>query len=113
MLPLQNRLKKKEDFDIVYRYGKSLFCDKIVLRVKENHSPVMRMGISIGIKSIKKAVARNRLKRQIRAFFRKNLENICDGIDIVVIVQKGWNEKNTPEKTLLDLLEKGGLYNKK
>ena len=113
MLPLQNRLKKKEDFNIVYRYGKSLFCDKIVLRVRKNDFPVMRMGISIGVKSIKKAVDRNRLKRQIRAFFRKDLKNIHSGIDIVVIIQKDWNVKNNPAKTLLGLLEKSGLRNKK
>ncbi len=113
MLPLQNRLKKKEDFNIVYHYGKSLFCDKIVLRVRKNHLPVMRMGISIGVKSIKKAVDRNRLKRQIRAFFRRDLENISGGIDIVVIIQKGWNAKSNPAKALFGLLEKGGFYNRK
>ena len=111
MLPIENRLRNKEDFDQAYRYGKSLFCDKIVLRVRKNDLPVMRMGISIGAKHFKKAVARNRLKRQIRAFFRKNLEKIRIGIDIVVILQKGWNEKDSPVSIIEKLLAKNSLYN--
>ena len=110
MLPLENRLKNKEDFNKAYRYGKSLFCDKIVLRVSENNLPVMRMGVSIGVKYSKKAVTRNRLKRQIRAFFRNDLAKIKTGFDFIVIIQKGWDEKNNPSATIAKILAKNGLY---
>ncbi|MFZ2193845.1 MAG: ribonuclease P protein component [Candidatus Moraniibacteriota bacterium] len=111
MLPLKNRLKNKEDFNKAYRYGKSLFCDKIVLRVKENNLPMSRMGISIGVKYAKKAVTRNRLKRQIRAFFRTNLDKIKTGFDFIVIIQKGWDEKKNPGEVITKILAENGFYN--
>lgn len=110
MLPLENRLKSKEDFDQAYRYGKSLFCDKIVLRVKQNNTSLLRIGISIGAKCVNTAVGRNRLKRQIRGFFRKNLKKIKSGLDIVVIIQKGYNAKKSPAETIASILAKNGLY---
>lgn len=110
MLPLKNRLKNKTDFDQTYRYGKSFFCAKIVVRVREVESPFMRLGISIGTKCVGKAVARNRLKRQIRAFFRENLEKIKPGRDIVVILQKGWEEKNNPAEVIARILAKNNQY---
>ena len=111
MLPLKNRLKNKDDFNKAYRYGKSLFCDKIVLKVKKNNLPVIRIGISVGVKNFKKAVTRNRLKRQVRAFFLDELKKIKPGFDFIIIIQKGWDEKNNPNKVIAKILAKNSFYN--
>lgn len=109
MLLIKNRLKKKEDFNRVYRFGKSFFYDKIVLKVVDKGDLSVRVGIVISVKYSKKAVTRNRLKRQIRAFFRENIEKISGGKDIMVIVQKGWNEKINPAETIRKILSKNRL----
>ncbi|MFZ2225905.1 MAG: ribonuclease P protein component [Candidatus Moraniibacteriota bacterium] len=110
MLPFQNRLKNKEDFEKTYRYGKSLFCDKLVMRVAKNGLPVVRVGISIGVNFSKSAVLRNQLKRQIRAFFRAELEKIKPGQDIVIILQKGYDSSKSPVEIISKLLAKSGQY---
>ena len=110
MLPFQNRLKNKEDFEKTYRYGKSLFCDKIIVRVAKNGLPVMRLGISIGVNFSRSAVLRNRLKRQIRAFFRAELEKIKPGQDIVIILQKGYDSSRNPAEIIAKLLARSDQH---
>ncbi len=109
MLPRENRIKENAEFEDVYRFGKAFFCGKIAVRAKENDLAVSRIGISVGLNFSKKSVDRNRIKRQIRAFFRQNLEKIKTGYDIVVIAQKGWNKKANPQEEILEILAKNGL----
>lgn len=110
MLPKENRIRKNAEFEAVYRYGKAFFCGKIAIKAKNNDLAVSRVGISVGLNFSKKAVDRNRIKRQIRAFFRQNLKKIKAGVDIVVIVQKGYDKKNNPQKELIECLDKSGLF---
>ncbi len=111
MLPKKNRIRKKADFGAVCRYGKTQSFDKIVLKIKKNDLGVMRLGISVGVKFSPKAVERNRIKRQIREFFRVNLGKMGSCADIVVIVQKGANEKNDLLIKLEKSLSKSGVIN--
>lgn len=110
MLPKANRIKKNAEFESVYRFGKAFFCGKIAIKTKENDLAVSRIGISVGLNFSKKAVDRNRIKRQIRAFFLQNLGKIKTGYDIVVIVQKGWDKKVNPQKEITEILAKSGLF---
>ncbi|HAI73971.1 MAG TPA: ribonuclease P protein component [Candidatus Moranbacteria bacterium] len=109
MLLKKNRIKKNADFESVYRFGKAFFCGKIAIKAKENGLAVLRVGVSVGLNFSKKSVDRNRIKRQIRAFFRQNLEKIKTGWDIVAIVQKGWDKKVNPRKEFAEILVKNGL----
>jgi ribonuclease P protein component len=113
MLPNANRLIEKEDFEAVYRKGKPLFCDNIVLIVAKNGLKTTKIGLSVGIKFSKKAVKRNRIKRQIRAIMHKKLEQLAPGFNIVINVKKiGQNEEcalDEVEKRLNTALKKGNL----
>ncbi len=53
-----------------------------------------RVGISISLKVSKKAVIRNRIKRQIRAGLREFLPQISLGWDLVFIVRPSAGECN-------------------
>ena len=110
MLPKENRIKKNADFENIYRFGKAFFCGKIAVKIKENGLAVSRVGVSVGLNFSKKAVDRNKIKRQVRAFFRQNLEKIRTGYDIAVIAQKGYNKKINPRKELTEILNKSGLF---
>jgi ribonuclease P protein component len=106
VLPKPYRLRSRHDFSAVYRGGLRRTGELFTLRVlqrpliapngdqPEHHpsasqlsgeSPT-RLGISVSQKVSKRAVVRNRIKRQIRAAFRELLPHLSPGWDLVVIV---------------------------
>ena len=101
-LPKQNRLRSSRDFSKVYRKGKRAATEHLVLRalkigsdrpkakqsVDENSSALSScFGISISKKVSKRAVVRNRIKRQIKAVLRKKMPDISPGWQIVIVVR--------------------------
>ena len=64
-----------------------------------------RIGISISTKVSKKAVVRNRIKRQLRAAFRCLLPRISPGWLLVVIVQPSAARQECVTKQFLQELE--------
>lgn len=114
MLPYKNRLIKRKDFEAVYKYGRFFSSGGISLKVKENNLADSRIGFSVGIKFSKKAVARNRLKRQLREIFKTNLARIKQRLDIVVMIQKDKKEKIESAELrnmVKEALNKGKLIN--
>ncbi len=74
MLKKGFRLRKKEDFDRVFRSGKPLFFSEIGCRYLVGTSPV-RLGFSLSKKHLPTAVARNRVRRVLsEAFFERKSE---------------------------------------
>ena len=51
----------------------------------ENGRDYPRLGISIGRKKVRRAVARNQIKRLLREAFRLGKEELPAGIDLVVV----------------------------
>jgi ribonuclease P protein component len=99
-LPKQYRLKHPREFAAVYRQGSKAVSEHLVVRVlasipapskagAEEPAALSRFGISISQKVSKRAVIRNRLKRQIRAAIRQFLPSVRSGLQIVVIVRPG------------------------
>jgi ribonuclease P protein component len=90
MLSRENRLLKSQDFAAVNRRGRSFSFGNIFLKFKarERMADKTRVGISVGLKFSKKAVERNRIKRQLRAILRKNLSQIAEGFDIMIVPKK-------------------------
>ncbi len=90
-LPRANRLKHRKDFTAVYERGRRRNTANFTLRALRRPKPIgpsplpdpssqpvacPQIGISISRKVSKRAVVRNRLKRQIRAVFRQLLPRI-------------------------------------
>ncbi|MDJ0688530.1 MAG: ribonuclease P protein component [Xenococcaceae cyanobacterium MO_188.B32] len=93
-LPKENRLRDGRDFRAVYSQGLRQNSRHLVLRAlltskleKQFWQEPTRLGISISQKVSKKAVVRNRIKRQIRAAFRELLPIIPPGWKIVIVVR--------------------------
>ena len=80
-------LKKNEEFQIVYKSGKSYGNKYLVLYTLENNSDVNRLGISVS-KKVGNSVVRHRLKRLIKESYRLHEEMFNSGLDIVVIARK-------------------------
>lgn len=107
-----HRLKKNEDFSLVFKKGKSFADSKLVLYyiVKDRNLP-FRVGLSVG-KKIGKAVVRNRIKRLMREVVRLNQSHIPNGIDIVLIARQGIENQSFHEieESFIKLMKKASLW---
>ncbi|ABW28090.1 ribonuclease P protein component [Acaryochloris marina] len=91
MLSTSHRLKKNREFSVVYRKGKRQSTKYLVLRTyrsgANSQKKPIRIGFSISQKVSKRAVVRNRIKRQLRAACRQLLPELQPGWDVVIVVR--------------------------
>ena len=89
----RNRLSRSRDFDAVYRHGRSTSTRFLVLYwfEREDDPGEPRLGLAVP-RSTGNAVARNRIKRQLRETWAARLERIPGGRDYVLIVKPGMPE---------------------
>ena len=97
MLPKKNRLKNKKDFERVFKQGKGFKEDFLFLKIAKNNLKENRFGFIVSLKVSKKAVLRNKVKRRLREIIKERLPEIKPGVDIVLIAQKGIEEKDFSE----------------
>ncbi|MFA5087009.1 MAG: ribonuclease P protein component [Candidatus Paceibacterota bacterium] len=85
MFPLQNRLKKKNDFERVFKQGNSARGSLLFLKILNNSKNVSRIGFVVSKKISNKAVVRNKVKRRLRAAAKEELKNYLPGYDMVIV----------------------------
>lgn len=126
MLALANRLQSRQDFRAVFKEGTRRNSSHLTLRAlrptKPDAStpnggsaevqttlnkqlPPVRLGISISTKVSKRAVVRNRIKRQIKAAFRFLLPKLSPGWRLVVVVQPSAAQQKCDYQQFLQELE--------
>lgn len=84
MLPKENRLKKKKDFERAFEKGRNIKGDTIYLKVLKTEEPFSRIGFIVSKKISLKAVERNKIKRRMRDSTKRILSTIENGLDIIV-----------------------------
>ncbi|EHC10971.1 ribonuclease P protein component [Fischerella thermalis] len=119
-LPKANRLKSRKDFQAVFREGTCRHGSYITLRalrpssikkpsdnVKSTNSVLfpIKIGISISTKVSKRAVVRNRLKRQVSAALHQLLPLLSPGWRLVVVVKPAAAESKCVTQQFLQELE--------
>src|SRR3989344_4794249 len=87
MLKKGLRLRKKEDFERVFRSGKPLFFNEIGCRYLEGGSS-LRLGFSFSKKHLPLAVDRNRLRRVLSEAFFQLKEEWPEHGDIIFFTVK-------------------------
>jgi ribonuclease P protein component len=89
----RHRLSRSQDFDAVYRKGRSTSTRYLVLYwfPREEEDDDARLGLAVP-KSIGTAVQRNRIKRRLRELWRARLEQVPSGCDYVLVVRPGLAE---------------------
>ena len=103
----ENGIVKKEDFESVFKKGKFIGGVFVSLRAKKTNLGYVRLGILVGHKISKKAVVRNKIKRQLRAVVRGYILESKAGVDVVVMPrQEIVNKKFKEIKEELDKLFK-------
>jgi ribonuclease P protein component len=125
-LPKSNRLKSRKDFQAVFREGirrngsyltlralKPLYSTKPSLDTASQNTQLIdsvhladtRIGISISTKVSKRAVVRNRIKRQITSVLYKILPKLSPGWRLVFIVKPTVAESKCVSPQFLQELE--------
>lgn len=125
-LPKAYRLKSRKDFQAVFREGirchsshftlralkpscpKQLNLDDALMTIQsteQNNYAKTKIGVSISTKVSKRAVVRNRLKRQITGALYQILPKLADGWRLVVIVKPKTTESECVSQQFLQELE--------
>ena len=115
MLPAQNRLNKKKDFQQVFQKGKGIKEDSLIFKWAPNKFKVSRFGFVVSKKVSKKAALRNKIKRKLKEKVRKELGHLKRGIDGVIIVSPKITRKNHQELTgtLIKIFHRAKIIKKK
>ena len=97
MLPKINRIKKKKDFEIIFKrtqgapqsFKNSLF----ILKIMKNNLGLNRFGFVVSQKVSKKATVRNKIRRRLAEVIKAEMKNIKIGTDMVLIALPGIEKK--------------------
>lgn len=108
MLPLANRLKKKKDFQEVFKRGRSIKNNLFVFKFMSAITPETRFGIVISKSVSKKAVVRNKIRRRVSEAIKGNLDKIKGNKDIVIVCLPGIKSKEFKdiEMSVEDVIKK-------
>jgi ribonuclease P protein component len=108
---MKNAIKKNSDFKKVYDNKSSFATKNLVMYILKNgDTESNRLGISVSHK-VGNSVVRHTLTRRIREIFRKNMENIVEGIDMVIVLRVGSDKVEffKLEEDFLKLCKKHGI----
>jgi ribonuclease P protein component len=86
--PKEERIRRRADFLKILREGKKSQTEHFWVSLRPNGLSYCRLGITVG-KRVGSAVARNRLKRRLREFFRQNKTLFPPATDFLVSAKKG------------------------
>ena len=87
------KLGKNQEFQKVYRQGKSKANKYLVMYVKTGESGPNRYGFSVS-KKVGNSVVRHHITRLLRESVRKNDALVKDGNRIVIVARKDVKDKN-------------------
>jgi ribonuclease P protein component len=114
-LPKAYRLKSRQDFQAVFREGIRRHSSHFTLRALkpalstepslDTAPPTTKIGIAISTKVSKRAVVRNKIKRQMTAALHQLLPKLVPGWRLVLIVKPTTRESECETQKFLQELE--------
>lgn len=99
-LPPEQRLKKPAQFQAVYssrQWGGSRHFTFNILGVTNTENADTVLGVTVSKKVSKRAVDRNRIKRQIREFFRHNQAQLNDA-ELIITAKSSCNKASDRDR---------------
>jgi len=101
------------DFKHLFRKGKSFGSKYLVAKVvRTKEDAPIRFAFVISTKTEKRAVHRNRAKRQLREVVRAQLPKLKSGFDVALTIKASFLPLSFEEKTRagVDLLKKARVF---
>jgi ribonuclease P protein component len=101
-------LRKKDDFQAIYKAGKSVPERYVVLFYRKNDLPYSRTAF-LASKKVGNSIQRNRAKRLMKESYRLNADRFLDGYDLIFIARNTINGKKQKDvqKSLLNAAKRG------
>jgi len=104
MIPFKNRFHGHNSLRFVYKNGQAVRTRLVTIKVISNqHRKQTRIAVVVSKKIFKKAVQRNRVRRQIYEYARQRLLESQDIHDIAIIVSSG-EILTTPHTEMTEML---------
>ena len=109
MLAKINRFHGRKSLNSVYKKGQTVNRDQISLRYASNRSKGVLVAVVISKKTHKSSVVRNRIRRRVYEYVRKNLNNITPNTSLIISIYSD-RFKSTKAREIEDIL--GELLNR-
>ena len=93
MLPKINRIKKKKDFEFIFKNSKSFRNNLFILKTAKNNLGLNRFGFVVSKKISNKATVRNKIKRRLSEAVKIAANKTETGKDAILIALPGIEKK--------------------
>lgn len=112
MLNKGQRIRLDKDFDRIFKNGQSFYNKNLRLKAVNATQATSRLGVLISTKVSKRAVVRNKIKRQLKWIFNIEQKKFVRSGDLVVVVFSEILDKSFLEirEILIRGFKKLGLY---
>ena len=110
MLPKQNRLTKRKEFNYIYKNGKATHSNLITIVSVPSKIATPRIGFSVSNK-VGSAPVRNKVKRRLREIVKARLTKLKPNQNLIIIAKLNITEANYQQmqKEMDYTLSKGNL----
>ena len=107
--PRHERLTRKKDFEYVFKQGVKHVGKYFVCYLVRHEASGRRMGMAVSRK-VGCAVARNRVKRMLREFYRHHRNRFPENLWLVVVARPGCDTLSHVELTdaMRKMIRRGG-----
>lgn len=109
-LSRRQRLVHSAQFAECYRQGRKWVGKYMVLFLREGEGASLRLGV-VSSRKVGGAVQRNLARRRLREAYRKNRQDFCGEVDVVLVARRAIGEARADdvEAELLRLAGRAGL----
>ncbi|MFP4514902.1 MAG: ribonuclease P protein component [Parcubacteria group bacterium] len=100
MLKKNHSIRKQTEIQEIFKLGKTYKNNSLLAKVKDNNLNKYRMTVIVSSKVCSKAVDRNKIKRQIKYFFLKEIKNKEQNKDFIFVALPGIKSLSTQDLKL-------------